>query len=587
VPSCDPTAAGSIVADCEDVGRECDDGGVEVLCGDCLVDFIEVDGLCVTNDCIGLDCSGQGRVCDTEVGTLQESCGNCDTGHVLDAATDTCIDRRTCADSPCVAPAITCDEATPTNDRTCRVPENCPFNQVEKAGVAGCFPCNACFENDLSTLKAGVRRTAVDENDNNKRRPLDGDICVCDLLPGFFQSSSDGRVTSCDADGDGWVTEGALATIGLDGGTSPLAQEQTCTIRKIDRFELQTDDGAAGNAANSGGLVNVARSKVVTVSDIVEDYGLPSAAFEVDQGIRFVELIEPAKLDEPGTFAQRYDASANSGDKLKSYGGVDSAPTPTPGSMLLASEANPLTKACNDDNDDLNFDGVKDVVQTHEYSTPPDFGPLASQVFYRMSYFIELNRGFFKPCASGEVGCLGTYVIAEKRRAPEDGDPRGLNLRLNYNDDGGVLGDFGEVPYWQQCMRGREPDYAPNANDTFNTDFARWYDDCDPMGRGCQQGGGIAYDGRDPGLPNDERFPAEGASLTGRWPGMGHHSQFKCVSFASTDDADIERRPPPPPALVRTKDLLTSADPAGLADGANMYAYVHNDPINTRIPLER
>lgn len=549
-PSCDPDAPGSIVVLCEAAGRICDDSTLDVDCGDCLPDFVLFNDDCVSNDCLGFDCEGRGRVCAVDPVTNLESCGGCDDSHVLDPSNDTCVDRLTCADSPCEAPTPRCDEATLGSNRVCRAVANCPATQVETAAGA-CVACTACFSGGVA--RAGVVGVASD--DDGFARIAFGTICPCELQPGFFQTTSDGTVTSCDADGDGWVTDSALTTINQDGGASPLAQEQRCVIRQVDRFELRTDDGAAGNAQSSGGLINVARTKTVTVSEMVDAYQLPATSYKTVDGTRVAQLVEPASLDDPATFTSRY-TDQTAAKRLKPFGvGADN----TAPFQLTAAEVNPLTKVCNDDNDDLNFDGVKDVLQTHEFSTAPSLRPdlAATPLFYRMAYFMELDRGFFSAaCDVTQPDCFGTYVIAEKRRRLVDDDPDGLNLRLSYNDPGGVLGPFGEDPYWEVCLRGREPGYDPGADGQFNTDFSHWYD-CDETSGPCHTGspGYVGYDGRDPGLPNDVRFPADGASDVGRWPGMGHNSQFKCVSF-NPNVSDSRRRPPPTPAVPRISTLF-------------------------------
>ncbi len=569
-PSCNVDDAGSIVAVCAAAGRVCDDAGPVAVCGGCDVDRIPVDDACVTNDCDGLGCAELGRACDVDVDG-GESCGACDASHVVDPGNDTCVDRLTCADSPCTGATPRCTEATVGADRTCTALSNCAFNQVETA-QGNCVACTACYSG--TTARAGV--IGVGHDDDDIARLAFGNICVCDLQPGFFQSTLDGTVTRCDADGDGWVSDLALTTADQNNGTSPLAQEQTCAIRKIDAFELRTDDGVAGNAARTDGLFNAAPAKRVTINELVQTYRLPATSVRIIGATSVALLVEPSSLDDPETFTSRYlDSSA--AKRLRPYGGgvLSSA------NVLLAAEANPLTKACNDDNDDLNFDGVKDVDQTQEFLTPPSLRTdlAGTPLFHRLAYFIELDRGFYdSDCADDDVDCFGTYVIQEKRRAHVDGNPDGLDLALSYDDADGA---FSEDPYWASCMRGREPDYVVGADNKFNTDFAHWYDDCADENGTCRTADGtVGYDGRDPQLPNDVVTPADGDPATGgRWPGMGHHSQFKCVTFANTATTQAERNPPRTvldrasplaaltsrPSVARTSDLLAGdvTDPAG------------------------
>ncbi len=565
IPSCDESAPGSLVDDCAAEGRVCDDSDATPQCGGCLTTHIDVDGSCVTNDCAGFDCEGRfGRVCNE--GATGPVCGGCADTHVYDATTDACVDQVTCAERTCEAPTTDCIEATAGTDSSCVEPANCPAAEVQ-AVTGDCVSCTDCF--DFSDPDAPTPRAGVLGVGNGGRAY--GSFCVCELEDGWFQSLSTGTLQRCDADGDGWVTDLLSPVLAANGGNNPLAAEQRCELRTVDRFELVSDEADAANAL-----------RTVTVREIIDAYGIDEAPLLDAAGVAVVQLLEPHALDDQSAFTQRY-TSSDPRMRLRPYGGAvaQGLLAPAPGDAdagtadggdsdggaqpgwaaheLRASEVNPLTKLCNHDGDDVNLDTVADVTQAHDAPADPFSGlPSdvrgdlldAAPVLYRMSYFLELSRGYWRDrtedCAAPDAGptfgaCHGAYVIAEKSRQLGPYDPMGLELAYPGSGD-----------YWKMCVRGRHPGYPGASEDVLaiNHDFSRWQEGCSESTGLCLTSNAmehhetlhVAYDGRllsSPALADDLTPDPP------RWRGMNHQSQFRCVTHAAVPDEQAERRPPP------------------------------------------
>ncbi|MCP4504496.1 MAG: hypothetical protein GY822_31700, partial [Deltaproteobacteria bacterium] len=313
--------------------------------------------------------------------------------------------------------------------------------------------------------------------------------------------------------------------------------------------------------------------------------------------IFYVELLEPEVLDDINEFSDRYDAT-NPPPKLRlhPYGGFtgptisvpDAGVTTTDGTVVAteleihkfhASEVNPLTKACNFDKDDLNYDGIADVLQSHDTAIF-DIGNasgtgvvthsiaavsfVATEFFYRMSYYTELDVGFFRPflgeCGAIGGSCRGEYIIAERSRVLGPAAMNGIFFEYPSNVDN----------YWQTCMRGRDPNY-PGDDETnlgVNHDFGAWYDFCVSETAACRYTDGtserIPFDGRSFADFSDGSLPREGVihglasdRLEGVdggvgdliFPGMNHHSQFKCIATSTLTGTNQGNRALPDPAV--------------------------------------
>lgn len=555
--------------------RECEVSGGAVVCGDCINGTVDVNGECLDNDC-GAVC-GEGRTCSDNADGGAPVCGDCDPSYVEDPNGD-CIDRVTCADlaedAPCDSDEV-CLEANATTDARCAAQANCDEGFVASPVSNACSQCVNCYDFSSGSAVPFPGVTGVGNNGFSSQ-----ETCVCELEEGYFQSQDDGRVKECDADNDGWANADLEEILDTD---NAFSREQRCTVRRVSGFELRSDDYAE---FQFGGEPTLARSRLVTVGEIVTKFGLPTTGVRTDpNGVEFIELFEREELDIESDFASRYENGLDL-ERLYEYGvqraidpGVDAGPGgadggPVGGSdggttggsdagvppgtivaapgRLLAAEANSLTKMCNHSRDDLNRDGVADVDQGHG-NVPSDAAiasgpgiPDAISVYYRMAYFIELNRGFYVDNGCGDATtCHGTYVIQEKSRL-DLGSETGLAFDYTPNESG----------YWQMCARSRDSDYPaatdPDSALDNNFDFAAWHAACDAdVGACTTTNGRVHYDGRPLDTVGDIDNPApdldNGAA---RFPGMNHHSQFKCVTFQNshavptTAPAIANRRPP-------------------------------------------
>jgi len=528
LPSCAEGDPGSIAQRCAAESRVCVDASladdVPAACGGCLAGEEDFSGACQDLRPPPVRCAAAARV------LVGDTCGACLDTHVEDLATDTCVDRLTCAElargaSPCGANQA-CVEATLARDAYCEA-RTCEATEYLRNG--DCSACSQCYNNDRSP-KRGVT--------GHREAPDAQNRCVCRLEPGFFQRANDGVVQACDDDGDGWVTDLLLPVEAA--ADRAFLENQTCAVRSIDRFELISDDAptAARLPAYS-----------VSVEQVASRYRLGNAAYEraPDQSV-FVRLIEPDALDRAGELTERYDDGI-----LKPYGATGAGP----GYAFTPVEVNPLTKACNHDEDDLNADGYPDSSQSQDAAwSQAGVYPPSTPVFFHMAYFIEANRALYRAPRAGER--YGAYVIIEKRRGATDVDPLELELTYGENDPAG----------WAVCARSRDSEYDPNlapqATPQVGMDFAQ-YRSCEAAvnprerpghclvdgrpdeanGSRHQYGRHIAFDGR-------ARRTSVSDALTGpdladsQWPGMNHHSQFKCGKLGQPVRADA----PLPPAAT-------------------------------------
>lgn len=577
IPSCIAGDPGFV--DCGD--RTCTANDDEVVCGDCLPGFFELDGECVVPDC---DVFCPGRTCDeSPADGGPPSCGDCLEGYLENTATGACVDLVTCQELTCDANEVCIPASLPSTDARCEGDASCPVGQVD-TGAGECVDCVNCYQGETplpGVVGIGNGGYAWESK------------CVCKLEEGYFQEPLAGEVKACDADGDGWTNADVVLTRTQNGGQTPLAAEQKCSPRKVSAFELRSDDYFPALGAT------VRQGKVVTIDDLVTRYALTGVPVD-SLGIHYIELLEPNKLDDDFAFSDRYTAASAEAGLLHNYGGftdllappsppdadggpddagnADAGAPPTnayPSHRLVAAESNPLTKFCNHDDDDLNLDGVPDVSQSHDFVNAADLSDdsgVAWSIFYRMAYFLELNRGFYVPGSE-----YGTYVIAEKSRLLGPTQPGGLDLTYpasEYED------------YWQICARSRSPDYNTSPDNwNINNDFGAWYEGCDADSGsclvGCAESGSCPVDRH---VPYDGRqLITEAANLNAaadllqdgsqRWPGMNHSSQFKCVSYANMIEpqASVAHRTPPADHLLEScrLDPRASDAPLSMADARN------------------
>lgn len=570
-PSCDPNAPGLLTCP---TGIGCRDDGAGVRCEGCAEDYTDLGNGCLPNNSCATWC-GAGRDCTfpNDGQFLGDNgpalCGDCQSGFAYDGDDDICVPRVTCDQLTCGTQ--TCVPATAFADAFCRPPATCGDGQVETA-AGNCATCVHCYDDaDGQVPLPGVAGVGNDGY-------ASGAVCVCELEDGWFQSI-DGALKPCDADGDGWLNADIEPVLQRNGGENPFAAEQRCTVRTVGQFELAADVGDATSQAPS--------TRAVTVNDLAARWALPQSSYTVDAaGRAYVRLIEPEVLDVPALFEDRYDPNNVVPTlRLKSYGGFDDAP-PEVGdggvvddvlNQLRAAQVNPLTKACNHDNDDLNLDSVPDVSQTHDL--PPDvLSNLLDNapVFYRMSYFLELHRSFWRDrtaeCAAQspiETPCHGAYVIKEKARALGPAHPDGLELRYEDRSENGLTAD-----YWTKCARGRDATYMVGF-EAHNVDFAAWHEGCLGQSGRCEVQTDVDGDGEGdtiPHVPYDGRAVRPAAAVSSRpvdnnaagtalWPGMNHHSQFKCVSGKSALPADERGREAPADYDLNLCRVVAGTDP--------------------------
>jgi hypothetical protein len=501
-----------------------------VQCGECLAGYIDDgNGTCIPFDCAYQDCENtEGRNCAETI--LGPQCTSCLDGWILHAESDTCIDVVTCEELSCALNEICIEAETDGTDARCVVPDPCEPAQVATS-TGACVECAHCYD------EAGDPYPGVSGVANGGYAY--GSICVCELQDGWFQSADDGAVKKCDADSDGWVSQDIAPVLRLAGGANPMAENHACQIRTADRFVLFSDDYHSDYA--------VRETRTVFIDEILVAHGIPRTVVKTgSDGRAYVELIEPEITDDPLKMELRYQETDPS-KALKPYGATSLSPiVPPSGSNSFglvpgqfgAKEVNPLTKACNDDQDDLNFDSVADVRQSHENLPNPladNVAPYAP-VFYRMAFFLELARSYHRDRTAecgGSLPCHGEILIQEKIRSLDGADITGNGFEL--------VGDATGLTTWQTCARGRDPDYPGPGTLTFaqNSDFYRWHEECLDDSGGCQiDSGGYAhvpYDGRPVNLSGANLGVVADRMADGspRWPGMNHASQFKCVSFSN------------------------------------------------------
>ena len=524
-PSCDPAAPGSIAQSCAFENRACDDKNGAVQCGACLEGATLSGGRCVAKSCETLACKAP-QTCVDE-GADGARCGGCEPGYAWSEKLKRCF--VSCYDGLKCKSDQVCVEGDGEGDATCKPRTGCGLGEVENRSGA-CLDCTKCYDHSVDPPKprTGVKGIA------NGGRVMQNE-CVCQLEAGYFQNVS-GDVLSCDSDRDGFVNR-RFTEIGTE--KSPFAKEARCQVPRIDRFVLRSDD--LTDSSNP----EVMREHVVTVDELVTMHGLSDAAFLIDENRKVVELVENEALDEAKLFETRYNPSSADSLRLRPYGNGQGKFGPA--------HANPLTKVCNHDFDDFNMDEVADVEQAQGTAYPHASGA----VFFQMAYFVELAHGAL---VKNTDNSFYSYVISERPR--KNKEPHALPFALAGSEP------TARERYTQTCMRSRDANYpgmlpsVPNWG-RIGFDFARFQ--CDAAAGGCSVSSAdprcadpasapgwckhVAYDGRYPeyhealevggkaawDVGPDEPYGAGGE----RWPGMNHHSQFKCQSSSDAPELQL------------------------------------------------
>ncbi len=479
-------------------------------CVACLSLDCAMEPTCAAGDGgLGDTCAAQNRACSTIGATA--ACGACLAGFTLNG-TNQCVPVPRCGASTCALTEF-CDT---TGTPTC-VALPCPAGQAQGATNV----CSACTR---SCTGAGL---------SGRIWPFRAgdDSCVCETLDNYYFSlGNNGEATLCDADNDGWVREEADV---VRADVRALRPNARCSFRAADRVRLVDESGMSIDVLSC-------TTGLVKTSMALPDGGLPNGGIGMlaDGGLMALPdggaacpAFDPLKLLE----TQRNDIPLRPmGTPAPQYGsGVDA------GRLLEAAELNSLTKACVSTAADYNDNLVDDISETQ--TNPRTGGGVTANrsKLETFAYFVELDSANFSN---------GVLIIQERSRCS------GTDLPLRYfNVDGGTALDPWQTnldggaasPYWRTCTRSRDTNYDL-ANPQPGFDFAQY--SCDDTAAGCNiipppHPGLVAP--VDPGLVLMRNHGVcdlkGGPPADGRWRGMNHHSQFKCVSVVPNVAATYER----------------------------------------------
>ena len=448
---------------------------------------------CVADGGFADSCGGQHRAC-TQAG-ITAYCSTCLPGFTelsTDGGAGTCIPVPLCGAVTCAATEY-CDPSSGVP--TCQALPCAPGQARESfidAGVGACQACNrSCLGEGFSGRIWPIRTTAG--------------TCLCETLTGYFlPPGMSGQATTCDADHDGWVREEADDQVVRS--DQALLANSRCAVLKVDRVRLEDEYGIGADvrSCTQGLLLN------------------PTAA--VCTGTVAMRLLETQRNDVPGNPGALTRAPA--------YG--------TNGRLLAANELNSLTKACVSLAADYDDNGVDDIAQLQ----PAVVGPDDRARLNSFAYFTELYSGFYEASGTG----LGTLVIRERSRCDTT-----FPLRYDFGQLDPALPTDGYAPavpatYWRNCARRRDNTYN-QATPTPGFDFAQWT--C-PAAAGSCAAVPPAHptvtsptDPKTQALVRNYGLCALGAAKPNDmvWRGMGHHSQFKCVSVTATPSSPFEHLP--------------------------------------------
>ncbi len=540
--TCDPSmvcrACGPDIAGCPcGSGNTCQGGlTCDVLTGACRAPVtcmaLKVAGTCplhqACNEAPGVDATCVPAMCEADwkwdvrtnscvacvtPGCASEpSCAAGDAGDACEAAHRLCLGGSTPYCGAC-QPGFTenasmqCVAGQMCGGRTCTASEYCDTS----SGMAACLtlPCpagqaknsmNLCVACMLSCNTAGYTGRVWPIRDGNNQ-------CLCETLPDWFiPGGGSGLAAPCDADGDGWVN-----TVSENISDPQWRANARCTVRKVDRVKLVDELGTALSLRSCavGGMLPEGA-----------DGGACAAVLPLP-------LLETQRNDVPGlaigaTFAPLYGTN----------GGADGGLGGT-GRYLEARELNGLTKACvSPTAADYNNNGVDDMGEVAP-AAPVDL-PAAARLA-AFSYFLELHESYFEAPVDGGSP-YGTLVIRERSRCGLDFplhydpavDPAASSPADRYVADAGAT-------YWRNCDRRRDPAFDVGLP---NFDFAQW--SCPGSSGSCLYVGPAHATKVAPVNPATDLMRGfgacelgGGAPADGLWRGMGHHSQFKCVSVVA------------------------------------------------------
>lgn len=491
-------------------------------CVACLSPMCADEPTCVSDGGLGGACAAQFRECVSMGAPPVTYCDACLPGYTLQGTQ--CVPLQTCGTMTCT-PTQYCD---PNNGSPTCVNSPCAPGTALENGT--CQPCTVTTA-DGGNVCSGLGQTGY-------LWPFKTALgqCLCATLPGYFIPSGSPLAVACDSDNDGWVKEDAI------GASDPqLIANSRCTVRRVEtvvlRDELGVDLPIRSCAAE--GLVPAA--------------GNPTCATLP------LPLVETQRNDVPG--------QPNDVTRAPTFGNASAG---VPGRLLQARELNSLTKVCVTETGDYNDNRINDIAEAP--ANLPMLMPARTTARDRLeefAYFVELHTSSYQ---AGGDGGPGSLVIQERSRFEE----RVFPLQYPYPDGGSLrLGSRDrydsrvEHSYWRNCSRRRDPALDLSRP---GFDFARF---------ACAPDGGLAC----PFVPPPHRMliapidPAldllrnhgaaevrPNAPADGRWRGMLHHSQFKCVkavapmSITNAYDVDETR------FLSQTGDLAMNVCRAAPGD---------------------
>ena len=555
--NCERGHPNSILDSCDAQSRTCVEEGNSARCGVCVDGFAEDPGTqqCVRRLCIDLDpsCEALGRSCEGEPLAV---CGGCLPGLMETDPSDPlsqCIEPITCADRR-GDPALACDPELFCIDRDGEDSECATWPCLGADGLPDytrayredapedlqCVSCElACGGTEQNPIPGETGRIWPFTLENSNR-------CICETEPGFYiLTEGDSTAKPCDADGDGWMS--VAARDALDSGDPALIENARCDLRTIDRVVLENE------------------------------YRQRLTVLLCDEGLVRETACDPLSCDERGLncsdcgggrcdplsntcgcvltrTVDLYETVRNDDQLVLGADGENDAPSYAVGERgrrLRAAEVNPLTKACVSVTGDYNDNRVRDIVEWQGGEPSQDAD---TNLFIQFSYFVELHESRFERTPGQELGRL--HIRERSRCEP------GFPVQYDRDLDGG--------DYWRSCTRNRDADFDSSGDNLLiGHDFAQY--SCEQPALSCPLPSPPTQV-----VPNGVIPPHglcdEGLTLPpvdGVWRGMGHSSQFKCVSVIEQVPVPDDRAAAAPHQIA----LDTAGGPAEVAggDGEGVY----------------
>jgi hypothetical protein len=471
-------------------------------------------------------CIDANQGCQTVAGVTQ--CGGCLTGFQLDD-TGKCAFVANCGNLACTDLEY-CDLSSPATP-TCAAKPCAGAKTAAKSHDPAAPECKSC--STLNCTGAGLTGNVWPYTDKNG-------YCLCETLPGYYLSA--GQFTTpfaCDKDNDGWVrSDAAIVISGCDKALGDASCDidrkanARCNVTSVDGVLLQDEYGIAQEFVWCGGS---------DVKAAGECAALPMRLIET-------EINDKARPES---------------EAASPYYGAG-------GRQLKPEELTWLTKACIDTAGDYNGDFQSDLDETQETVPTNATNPKVpvwtddQLALHQFAYFVELYVASYEP--GGVTPGLGKLRIRERSRCELEFPLRYQPVTLT--DDVSIYAPYAATPtdnpywqndkvtpaegpgkdYWRNCQRSRDKDFLNNKTQA-GYDFARFTcagsGGCVPLPPAHPTINAAVEAGFDPtetqlrghGVCN-LGYDATGNPLPpkdGKWRGMNHSSQFKCVHVVDTD----------------------------------------------------